>query len=39
MDYMNYRNIMADTEMRTSISRATKEETDDNNDKNNCSVR
>lgn len=33
MDYMNYRNIMADTEMRTSISRATKEETDDNNDK------
>ena len=24
MDYMNYRNIMADTEMRQSISRATK---------------
>lgn len=35
MDYMNYKNIMADTEMRNSIGRATREEMNDNKNNNN----
>ncbi|WP_407672712.1 flotillin-like protein FloA [Pallidibacillus thermolactis] len=34
MDYMNYKNIMADTEMRNSIGRATNEEMNGKNNKN-----
>ncbi|NCU18470.1 flotillin-like protein FloA [Bacillus sp. P1(2020)] len=34
MDYMNYKNIMADTEMRNSIGRATREEMNDNKNNN-----